>query len=77
MKREKLKEQKETTIFLPKIVVSFWLGNRDSNPNKQSQSLSCYRYTIPQYFFDSKSIITTFYRIVKQILKFIDIYIFL
>ena len=26
-----------------------WLGNRDSNPNKQSQSLSCYRYTIPQY----------------------------
>ena len=26
----------------------FWLGNRDSNPNKQSQSLSCYRYTIPQ-----------------------------
>ena len=28
---------------------SFWLRNRDSNPNKQSQSLSCYRYTIPQY----------------------------
>ena len=27
----------------------FWLGNRDSNPNKQSQSLSCCRYTIPQY----------------------------
>ena len=26
----------------------FWLWNRDSNPNKQSQSLSCYRYTIPQ-----------------------------
>ncbi len=26
-----------------------WLGNRDSNPNKQSQSLSCYPYTIPQY----------------------------
>ena len=24
------------------------LWNRDSNPNKQSQSLSCYRYTIPQ-----------------------------
>ena len=29
-------------------VGAFWLGNRDSNPNKQSQSLSCYRYTIPQ-----------------------------
>ena len=28
--------------------VFIWLGNRDSNPNKQSQSLSCYRYTIPQ-----------------------------
>ena len=28
----------------------FGLGNRDSNPNKQSQSLSCCRYTIPQYF---------------------------
>ena len=26
-----------------------WLRNRDSNPNKQSQSLSCYRYTIPQF----------------------------
>ena len=25
-----------------------WLGYRDSNPNKQSQSLSCYRYTISQ-----------------------------
>ncbi len=25
----------------------FWQRNRDSNPNKQSQSLSCYRYTIP------------------------------
>ena len=25
-----------------------WLRNRDLNPNKQSQSLSCYRYTIPQ-----------------------------
>ncbi len=30
-------------------MVCFFLGNRDSNPNKQSQSLSCCRYTIPQY----------------------------
>ena len=29
----------------------FWLRNRDSNPNKQSQSLPCCRYTIPQYSF--------------------------
>src|SRR3569832_1584669 len=25
-----------------------WLGNLDSNQDKQSQSLLCYRYTIPQ-----------------------------
>lgn len=25
------------------------LGEKDSNPHKQIQSLSCYRYTIPQY----------------------------
>ena len=28
-------------------VLCFWQRDRDSNPNKQSQSLSCYRYTIP------------------------------
>ena len=28
-------------------VFFIWQRNRDSNPNKQSQSLSCYRYTIP------------------------------
>jgi hypothetical protein len=27
---------------------SSWLGNLDSNQDKQSQSLLCYRYTIPQ-----------------------------
>ena len=26
-----------------------WLGNLDSNQDKQSQSLLCYRYTIPQF----------------------------
>ncbi len=25
-----------------------WLPDRDSNPNKQNQNLSCYRYTIGQ-----------------------------
>ena len=34
---------------------SIWLRNRDLNPNKQSQSLSCYRYTIPQYKIVQKS----------------------
>jgi hypothetical protein len=28
---------------------SNWLGNLDSNQDKQSQSLLCYRYTIPQW----------------------------
>ena len=34
----------------------FWQRNRDSNPNKQSQSLLCYLYTIPLYllFYLSK-----------------------
>ena len=27
----------------------FWQRNRDSNPNIQSQSLLCYRYTIPLF----------------------------
>ena len=28
---------------------AFWLPEKDSNPYKQSQSLSCYHYTIGQY----------------------------
>ena len=34
----------ETTLL---GALFFWQRNRDSNPNKQSQSLLCYRYTIP------------------------------
>ena len=30
----------------------FWQRYKDSNLNKQSQSLSCYRYTIPLCFGD-------------------------
>ena len=41
-----------------KRLVLFWLRNRDSNPNKQSQSLSCYRYTIPQRLTDKDYYIT-------------------
>ena len=37
---------KDTTLLGGVFV---WLGNRDSNPNRQSQSLQCYLYTIPQY----------------------------
>ncbi len=28
---------------------SVWQREKDSNPHKQSQSLSCYPYTIPLY----------------------------
>ena len=49
----------------------FWLGNRDSNPNKQSQSLSCYRYTIPQCG-RADIIIATFSHFVKGVLKFFE-----
>ena len=31
------------------FVSAFWLPNEDLNPDKQSQSLSCCRYTIGQY----------------------------
>ena len=31
---------------------SRWLGNLDSNQDKQSQSLLCYRYTIPQWIVE-------------------------
>jgi hypothetical protein len=38
---------RSNAINLLGIFVS-WLGNLDSNQDKQSQSLLCYRYTIPQ-----------------------------
>ena len=46
------------------MVGLFWLRNRDSNPNKQSQSLSCYRYTIPQrkkYYIIKKQFVKRFF----------------
>ena len=50
---------------------SFWQGNRDSNPNIQSQSLLCCRYTIPlnARFFRTHYILTQFGRFVKGFLK--------
>ena len=33
---------------MPLAFNDVWLGNLDSNQDKQSQSLLCYRYTIPQ-----------------------------
>ena len=37
----------QKTRTLTRSVLVFWQRNRDSNPNIQSQSLLCYRYTIP------------------------------
>ena len=44
----------------------FWLRNRDSNPNKQSQSLPCCRYTIPQYFLAQPLVRRLFYHRFRQ-----------
>lgn len=55
-----------------------WLWNRDSNPNKQSQSLSCYRYTIPQNIIATERatviIIGDILENVNRICKFFSIF---
>ncbi len=53
---------------LTRSVLLFWQRNRDSNPNIQSQSLLCYRYTIPLSLFSLISIAQRF-SFVKGILK--------
>ena len=50
------------------MVVFLWQRNRDSNPNIQSQSLLCYRYTIPLSLF-SLIIVAQRNRFVKGFLK--------
>ena len=73
--------QRATNCAIPRLITraatirccSFvWLGKKDSNPHKQSQSLSCYPYTIPQYFVSARHcrpaafyIISTFYLFVN------------
>ena len=47
-----------------------WQRNRDSNPNKQSQSLSCYRYTIP--LCATIIIITDFFDLSRKIYHFFE-----
>ena len=42
------------------VCFSFWQPNRDSNPNIQSQSLLCYRYTIRLSAFADYIIATVF-----------------
>ena len=49
--------------------VTSWLPHEDSNPDKQSQSLPCYRYTIGQYL-TCFTIIFIFFPFVNRKLKF-------
>ncbi len=49
--------------------LTFWLPDEDSNPDKQSQSLPCYRYTIGQCL-TCFTIIFTFFPFVNSIFKF-------
>ena len=46
----------------------FWLRNQDLNPDEQSQSLLCYRYTIPQ-LLSARIILTHFFLFVKSFFK--------
>ena len=59
---ESYNETAPAGLFQDLRVLSFWLGNRDSNPNRQSQSLQCYRYTIPQYLLATKIYYTQYGR---------------
>lgn len=41
--------QYHKTVFKYCYLWVFWQREKDSNPHKQSQSLSCYPYTIPLF----------------------------
>ncbi len=52
--------------------VFYWLPDEDLNPDKQSQSLSCYRYTIGQFLV---LFYYTYYRkIVKDGIEFYAVF---
>ena len=48
----------------------FWQPNRDSNPNIQSQSLLCYRYTIRLYLLLAENSISVCSPVVNSFLQF-------
>ena len=48
----------------------FWRPNRDSNPNIQSQSLLCYRYTIRLYLLLAENSISVCSPVVNSFLQF-------
>ncbi len=47
MRGQTLKKVKEKALKLLRFKAFSWQREKDSNPHKQSQSLSCYPYTIP------------------------------
>ena len=59
---------------------SVWQREKDSNPHKQSQSLSCYPYTIPLFhsvdFFQLVSLKDRCYytRVSKNVNRFFEIF---
>ncbi len=57
------------------MLFTLWLPHEDSNPDKQSQSLPCYRYTIGQYL-TCFTIIVISGGFVNRILKFFQKNIF-
>ena len=52
-------------------MVFSWLREKGSNPHKQSQSLPCYHYTIPQYFllFFAALLLYSFFAVCQALLQ--------
>jgi hypothetical protein len=48
-----------------------WLGNLDSNQDKQSQSLLCYRYTIPHKQLILQRFLSKLFQMASQIVPII------
>ena len=57
----------------PILIGALWLPNEDLNPDKQSQSLSCCRYTIGQYL-KCLIIIAALHQNVNRVFKFFLIF---
>ena len=71
MRGQTLKKVKEKALKLLRFKAFSWQREKDSNPHKQSQSLSCYPYTIPlNHCFRPPHLRTeTYYIMLWQIVK--------
>lgn len=65
---ESLSYQKRKALLRSAFL--FWQPNRDSNPNIQSQSLLCYRYTIRLYLLLAENSISVCSPVVNSFLQF-------